>query len=342
MAGTEVVEAPAVADIQDAFTAQFLAATNAQLGREAAPASAPTDGNAPDQASPLDGQPAAPAPTPAAPPPTPDAAQKPQEESALSPEDEQTILERAGIATAEPETVETIKVRYAESTKEAKRLAAEMQSVESTLAKVGLQLAVDRDGKTVLKATDKYKAEMADKDILDVYAGLSDEEKALAVEDSKAFATLIAKKTAADILAKRPPASLPREAVTPASEGSIQEAKQALLDAKLRDGSPRYEGVKEADKLMYNILVDPATPDSFRELFHRDTKWAMQALHAMAYRALAPVIAARKQAAVSGVKPKPAAHPPIASDSASVGHVVGQSKQLTDAEYAQKIRDAAR
>src|SRR3972149_5262413 len=99
------VVTPSPAAVQDAFTAQFLAATNAQAGRGTAPAPPPTQDTPPVTAAPGDGQPAAPVATPAATTtPTPGAATTPPEESALSPEDEQAILERAGLGASEPET----------------------------------------------------------------------------------------------------------------------------------------------------------------------------------------------------------------------------------------------
>src|SRR3989304_218374 len=100
------VVAPSPAAVQDAFTAQFLAATNAQAGRGTATAAAPPPDNPPATAAPGEGQPAATVATPAATTTsTPGAATTPHEEPALSPEDEQAILERAGLVASKPETV---------------------------------------------------------------------------------------------------------------------------------------------------------------------------------------------------------------------------------------------
>src|SRR3972149_1438419 len=86
--------APSPDAVQDAFTAQFLAATNAQAGRGPATAAAPTQDNPPVTAAPGDGQPAATVATPAATTTsTPGAATTPHEEPALSPEGEQALLE---------------------------------------------------------------------------------------------------------------------------------------------------------------------------------------------------------------------------------------------------------
>ncbi len=296
---------------------------------------APSDGNAPPPTPPPVVQPETPEVKPVVEPPTPVAPDKP------SPEDEAEILERAGLKKSEPETLDSLTVKLGASSTEGKRLADELRVREEFLDGLGLKISADAAGKMGLQATEAYKTDLDDKEIPDVFPTLTDKEKEMAVEDPSAFAKLIAKQTSIALLEKRPPVGIPRGVIKPATQDQIEEARQELQAAKLADGKTlRYEGSKEMDKMMLDILI--ASPQWVQDGFNQDPKTGMQMLHAIAYRAYAPVMARKAQAALSGKDKTPPVHPPIASDSASVGRQLGNAKEMSDAEYVKAIAESDR
>jgi len=330
-----VTEPMTQADVQSQFEASFKEANDIQPDVPAPVTPAPSDGNAPETVPPSVVQPDVPAAKPVATPPTAVVPETP------TPEEEAEILERAGLKKSEPDTVESLTVKLGASSTEGKRLADELRTRDEFLASIGLELSADQAGAIGLKATDAYKESLDDKEIPDVFTTLTDKEKELAVEDPPAFAKLIAKQTSIALLEKRPPVGIPRGAVKPATQDQIETARQDLQKAVLADGkTPRFEGSKELDQMMLDILI--ASPQWVQDGFNQDPKTGMQMLHAIAYRAYAPVMARKAQAALSAKGKVPPVHPPITSDSASVGRQLGNAKEMSDAEYAEAIAKSDR
>ncbi|MDO9541684.1 MAG: hypothetical protein Q7J98_05120 [Kiritimatiellia bacterium] len=337
----EPVIAPVVTEpmtqeaVQSQFEKEFLDANDIKADVPAPVTPAPSDGNAPETVPPSVVQPDVPAAKTGDEKPVADTPDKP------SPDEEAEILERAGLKKQEPETVATLTTKLGASSTEGKRLADELRTRDEWLAGLGLEISADATGKLGFKATDDYKANLDDKEIPDVFTNLTDKEKELAVEDPPAFAKLIAKQTSIALLEKRPPVGIPRGTVKPATQDQIETARQDLQKAVLADGKTlRYEGSKEMDQMMLDILI--ASPQWVQDGFNQDPKTGMQMLHAIAYRAYAPVMARKAQAALSAKGKTPPVHPPIASDSASVGRQLGNAKEMSDADYAKAIAESDR
>jgi len=206
-------------------------------------------------------------------------------------EAEVDLLAELGLEKEQEETVEVVKKRYEESSREAHRLAEERKAMEAHLAEIGIEVVKTRKGYQ-LKATEKYKNELKDDDIPDVLKQLNEEERKLVDPD---IAKKIQKLTLSETLAKRPPVSEQTEPKV-ISEVEIGQVFRNLTEAKLGD-KPLFPAFSEPDVVdtMRRIYQSP-TMSKFAEWMQQDTSnydVGLRMLYGSAWRVIAPVRAKR-------------------------------------------------
>jgi len=184
-------------------------------------------------------------------------------------EDDEDLLDMLGLQKPEPETIETFKKRYEESSREGHRLSEERALIEQMLTAKGVELVKTANGYD-FRPREDYVKQITDADLPDL-KGLMNELPVDVREELvelgsgadrlvSAIAKEASKKAMVKLLADRP-------AVTSEAPQNIittEEADKCLEDmvsAKLRDGvTPRFpEADKpEVQKLMNMVFNSPA------------------------------------------------------------------------------------
>lgn len=144
---------------------------------------------------------------------------------------EAEMAKELGIKPEEPDTVDTLRKKYEDSSKEAHRLVEEIQRIDQYFEQAGLKRMVTDEG-IKLVPTEKFTAEM-DESVIPAYKTLDD---ALQVQIDEPEYKAIAKHVAAGIMATRPaPNASPDDITIPQNE--INEAFNQLIESKAEDGT---------------------------------------------------------------------------------------------------------
>jgi hypothetical protein len=225
-----------------------------------------TEGNQASQSAPSDGQLAASQQAPVDSAKAGETAQAPETKVEDAEKSVETLKaswrEELGLKQPEPETIETWKTRYSESSKEAHALKERTDAIDKMLTDAGIDVVHTRNGEGKLvvgfRANQKYAREFSDKDIPDVFSELSPKDQELAAEDPKKFAALVAKRALIADRTKRPYATVTADQVELTPEDQ-EAAFGGLVRETTTDGKPRYPDVtdKEVIAFMHEILENP-------------------------------------------------------------------------------------
>jgi len=182
----------------------------------------------------------------------------------------------------EPDTVESLRERYAESSKESHRLNEEIGSFRAALTELGLNAISVSDGKIGLVPTDKYFEDlnvdnlMKQVDLTKIFDALSEEEQETLGTEPEGVLKTVAKKILKDasglVLGARPPVTASVEDVE-ISEGNQAKVYEEFKAEKLRDGvTPRHVDADNTEvvRLMSKafMIASPAM-DEFRKWAYR-------------------------------------------------------------------------
>jgi len=266
-----------------------------------------------------------------------------------TPEETAEIARRdaLGLSQTEPDTPAVLKKRYEESSREAHRLVSESKSVKKTLADAGLELAKSADGKFYLKPTEKYGADLKiDGDVDQIYGSLTDEEKALLDSDDKKFVSMIAKKVAVALHAKRPAVQTP-QGIEEAEldETQVEGAFDTIFNAKTLDGRKRFPEAETAEIQGHmRMLYDDPKLSQFRKWMNGSKEnftVGLEMLHNRVAYALAPLKAAQKDAEEKRKREIQKQQNTVATGGGSpAGTVTGKSGKMTPDEIAASIANA--
>ena len=211
--------------------------------------------------------------------------------------DEDALMREAlGIPKAEPETVETLRARYENSSKEAHRLVDEAKAKAAALAEAGVEFTTTAEGKFALKANQKYLDSLKDEDLPNVYAKLAEDDKGLVAED---VAKKIVKMALAEVLPKRPIAKATGEDSV-LGEAEVERVFSDMAAEKLSNGQPRFAdwGDSKVNSYMREIYDRPNMA-GFRSWMNQSAdnyKQGLSMLHAEVFRIRAPLLAVKKDA----------------------------------------------
>ena len=210
--------------------------------------------------------------------------------------EEALMREALGLPAADPETVEVLKEKYENSSKEAHRLVLESKAQAAALAEAGVEFTRTADGKFALKANQKYLDSLKDEDLPNVYTKLDDEDKKLVHED---VAKKIVKMALSEVLPKRPIAKATGEDAA-LSEVETSKAFDDLAAQKLSNGQPKFADLMEATTLKFmRELYDHPSREGFRKWMNQSAenfKEGLSLLHASVFRVRAPLLAMKKDA----------------------------------------------
>lgn len=211
-------------------------------------------------------------------------------------DDETAYRASLGLPPKEPETLETYKKKYSESSKEVHRIIDENKGKDTYLKQNGIEFVKKSDGTWTLKANEKYYEEL--KDVPDVFSQLSNDDKDLVDEE---VAKKIVKATLAHIAVKKPRAEDVVEDVDVLNDGIINSTFQNLVQAKMPDGkTPVFTGIDQENMQgeIGKIFYDDAMK-SLRQWASKSTDnfaLAMNLIHAMVCRREAPRMAQAEEA----------------------------------------------
>ena len=255
-----------------------------------------------------------------------------------TPEDDETVRRASlGLPPKEPETVEVLKKKYSESSKEVHRIIDENKARDAYLKAAGVEFVKKADGTWTLKANDDYYKEM--KDTPDIFASLSKEEKDLVDED---VAKKIVKETLARVAVARPKAEQIVQDVDVLNDSVINTTFSELVQAKMPDGqTPVFAGLEkeEIQGEIGKIFYDDAMT-SFRKWASSDQnnfRLAVNLIHGIVLRREAP-----RMAALNAATTKDKAKTDETKNKTQVGKgsTQGQSGIQKGADVADRIADA--
>jgi len=271
---------------------------------------APDSGNSPEKATPAEEQPAEKVDEPvkdkqeAPTKDTKDDQQKvepveskveKQEEAPATELKKEDLFVLSGLEKPVEQNVDYFKNKYSESSKEAKAIQQEKQHIEAVLKERGIDI-VRTDKGLALVANEKYLNEVTGKQIPDVFKELTQEEQDLVHPD---VAAKIAKLVAGKLVVARPNVDEDvGEVQLPSHE--VDSAFRELAGRKTVDGKEIFAGITEPEITdAMRQLYEHESFTEFRKWANKDAdnfKTALNLLHGAAFRVMAPIRVARKQA----------------------------------------------
>lgn len=194
--------------------------------------------------------------------------------------------EALGLKGKDPETVEHWKARFGGLTKSHQTTVQERKEYEEILASAGLKKVSTKDGPKLV-ADEKYVAKKSAELVGDVYKGLSEQDRALSVEEPEKFAKAIVKKVL--------------EAVTPNlspnasdEEVEIAETRKTALREEVAGKLPDYPALAP---FIDDILQSDQVSDSFKKWMNSGDdrfKEGLALLYGRVAHQVAPLIADQK------------------------------------------------
>lgn len=189
---------------------------------------------------------------------------------------EDELSDMLGLPKPEADSLESLRTKYANSSREAHRLVELEKARQDFFKSQGLKVVQDEEGKFHLVPDENYESKLdvtKELDIQKIYDKLSDDDKeALVTEPAKAL-TKIGNKIAMELLAKRPPVSGAR-IENRISEDQKAEVWQSFVNAKLQDGkTPRYQDADNPAvvQVMQRMLSSESPAmDKFKKVVNSD------------------------------------------------------------------------
>lgn len=189
---------------------------------------------------------------------------------------EDELSDMLGLPKPEEETAESLRVKYANSSREAHRLVELEKARQEFFKSQGLKLVQDEEGKFVLVPDEGYEEKLdlsKDLNIKKIYDNLSEEDKESLITEPEVALSKIGKKIAMELLAKRPPVSA-RRVETRISDAQADQVWQGFVAAKLQDGkTPRYQDADNpavVEVMTKMLSVESPAMDKFKKVINSD------------------------------------------------------------------------
>jgi hypothetical protein len=218
---------------------------------------------------------------------TPAAEDKPVADAPLTEEDLlKAGLEKLGVKAKEPETPEHWRKQYEASSKEGRILAAQLGAMKNALLKQGLDIVHGKEG-IGFKANKDYTAKEVKAITEGLLKGLTDQDRAVAMDDPNAFAELLASR----MLEGRVPE--PTVTKVEIDDSTAEKIRTALESAKEGDAAELPE-FKALWPFMEALMIEPSdAAQSFRDFMRSsDANYAygLRLLHGRVYQRLSPLL----------------------------------------------------
>lgn len=278
----------------------------------------------------------------------PDAASKDEGENKQPSEEEiaQKIREELGLKAQEPETLATVKQRYAESSRQAKILAQKVQGYESALLSQGLKPVVTtgEKGKPVvaLLADEKYVQQKLDDANISTRK-LTASEAQEAVEDPEAFAQKMYSEGARrgiEAATKSPVPTITADEVQLPSE-LLQLYREEVVQAAKPNGDPVHPDFKTFEPYIDQVIKE--LPDGLTNLMTKDPdiyKTVVSLAYSRVAHKAAPIIAANRDAAEQAAKRTKLAKDDVSLSSAGTPVGTPASKEQAAMDEVEEILTA--
>lgn len=189
---------------------------------------------------------------------------------------EEELHDLLGLPKAEIDTVETLKTKYANSSREAHRLVELEKGRQEFFKSQGLIVHQTEDGKFVLIPDEKYESKLdvsKDLNLKKLVDNLSEQDRDELVTEPEKVLTKLGTKIAMEILAKRPPVSNQRVEIQLTREQS-NKVWDDFQNAKLQDGkTARYQDANNPAvvSMMEKMLsVESPAMDKFKKMMNSD------------------------------------------------------------------------
>lgn len=189
---------------------------------------------------------------------------------------EEELADMLGIPKPEQETVESLRVKYANSSREAHRLVEMDKARQEFFKSQGLTLVQDEEGKFALVPDEEYEKKFdlsKDLNIKKMYDNLSEEDKENLIAEPEKVIEKIGKQVALELLAKRPPVTNKR-IETRISDEQANSVWSGFVASKLQDGkTPRYpDADSQAVVETMKRILSSETPamEKFKKVINSD------------------------------------------------------------------------